>query len=992
MNVIVDKQLKGVNKERLNSIIDSFFAGCVKYDIYQLGLKFNTIPTKDLYTYQEILSNPRLTPEELAGVKRSIPADNAGGTVPTASQDPSNSGQNAVSGNDTSGSEFEKKFNELAFYFHNDRPDPNSNSVVSTVNFKTSFNAYQNQYFPSYKSIADSMYKDTNQYCKTNPTYCSQNKQVTAFWDNVITDNFKIIDNETDGLIASILKLVKEKNAKVDLTLLGSASAPASENYNVNLSTRRIDSVRKYLLEEQGGVLKPYEKQITINQIPIGEENKKADQFESIVVPKSIVGGDTGRDVNCNTNIIDGSNGKTTSNSQIYSVDAMACRRVKLTAKVTIPPSESKQDVNPEVSPETKPKTIDETIQPKKPVPEKTIEKKLKDGIGKRILRQLLSECDYFEIIEKEVPMLYDSIKEKIKYFNPAFHSMTPEGLNARLTFLNQCVRPGETIPIIGPDGKPKYNDAVNTSFGAPPVLVLRIGDFYHTKIIPKSVSFTYDPLVYDMNPEGIGVQPMIANVSMNFDFIGGMGLAKPVEQLQNALSFNYYANTEIYDERSVWTEDTSALDRTLIESILATQPLVTVDNAEGLSASDYGSTIGTIVNFNRVEGGETGEISYQEFMDKFREATVGYFVNTINQLESITKQTNYGVLQLANQYRDYISGETFTESVTFATPIYGKPTLADNAKVSLFKQLFDKVEADINSNDNPIVKKLFQTYNNITETEKTVIKKNMVNYVKNLSNTFTNQIQTIISELSQQQAEYIQNIRKIELVNGGSQGDLMSIDGKQLENGTPIVYNLTPGTKVSESTKQENPAITDTYIELEQDCQKVYNALDKYKKSLIDNQIWTDYYTSTGGFKPAGNKLEDNEYNKAFFMIVSRNFEDPNKLTEFKNYIISSEISSNNKLKKKFDNITDDYAKQYTKELESEVEIFEKYKESAVYKEFSEGADDLMYPLGKTRLLNYTTVPDTTNEAAKKDKLKSLFKTVNDGPVTSYLGKVKFD
>ncbi len=82
---------------------------------------------------------------------------------------------------------------------------------------------------------------------------------------------------------------------------------------------------------------------------------------------------------------------------------------------------------------------------------------------------------------------------------------MTPEGLNARLTFLNQCVRPGETIPVIGVDGKPKYNDAVNTSFGAPPVLVLRIGDFYNCKIIPKAVSFSYDPLVFDMNPEGIG-------------------------------------------------------------------------------------------------------------------------------------------------------------------------------------------------------------------------------------------------------------------------------------------------------------------------------------------------------------------------------------------------------------------------------------------------------------------------------------------------------
>ena len=42
--------------------------------------------------------------------------------------------------------------------------------------------------------------------------------------------------------------------------------------------------------------------------------------------------------------------------------------------------------------------------------------KKLKDGIGKKILRQLLSECDYFEVIKEENPFVYDTIKEKIKY------------------------------------------------------------------------------------------------------------------------------------------------------------------------------------------------------------------------------------------------------------------------------------------------------------------------------------------------------------------------------------------------------------------------------------------------------------------------------------------------------------------------------------------------------------------------------------------------
>jgi hypothetical protein len=98
-------------------------------------------------------------------------------------------------------------------------------------------------------------------------------------------------------------------------------------------------------------------------------------------------------------------------------------------------------------------------------------------------------------------------------------------------------MRPGETIPTIGPNGDKLYNDALNTSFGAPPVLVLRVGDFYNTKIIPTSLGFTYQ--TFDFNPEGIGFQPMIVEVNMGFNFVGGSGLANPVDTLQNALSFN---------------------------------------------------------------------------------------------------------------------------------------------------------------------------------------------------------------------------------------------------------------------------------------------------------------------------------------------------------------------------------------------------------------------------------------------------------------------
>jgi vacuolar-type H+-ATPase subunit H len=43
----------------------------------------------------------------------------------------------------------------------------------------------------------------------------------------------------------------------------------------------------------------------------------------------------------------------------------------------------------------------------------------------------------------------------------------------------------------------------------------------------------------------------MMAKVTLNVDLIGGHSLVGPINRLQNALSFNYYANTEMYDPRA---------------------------------------------------------------------------------------------------------------------------------------------------------------------------------------------------------------------------------------------------------------------------------------------------------------------------------------------------------------------------------------------------------------------------------------------------------
>lgn len=166
--------------------------------------------------------------------------------------------------------------------------------------------------------------------------------------------------------------------------------------------------------------------------------------------------------------------------------------------------------------------------------------------------------------------MVYKNILDKVRYFDPAYHSITPEGFNARLTFLHQCTRQGPTNAVTSGRVKGKETDesgntltngspdylkfAGNLSFGRAPYCILRIGDFFNTKICIDSMSINYDNnggVQWDLNPEGVGVQPMYANISISFKFLGGQDITRPIERLQNAVTANYYANASVYNRHA---------------------------------------------------------------------------------------------------------------------------------------------------------------------------------------------------------------------------------------------------------------------------------------------------------------------------------------------------------------------------------------------------------------------------------------------------------
>lgn len=199
--------------------------------------------------------------------------------------------------------------------------------------------------------------------------------------------------------------------------------------------------------------------------------------------------------------------------------------------------------------------SVDPNLLPQNEIaPEPVEQKPIDKNISTKITKRFYSECSYFEKLTQENPFVFDEFRQKIRYFHPAFHSTTPEGFNSRLTFLQQCTRQGPTMN--------NNEDTNNLAFGRPPVCILRIGDFYNTKIIIESVAVSYEPLLWDLNPEGVGVQPMLANVDISFKFVGGSTLDGPINKLQNALSFNYYSNSQVYDARA----DYISKERTIIK------------------------------------------------------------------------------------------------------------------------------------------------------------------------------------------------------------------------------------------------------------------------------------------------------------------------------------------------------------------------------------------------------------------------------------------
>ena len=635
MNLLVREHFKGMSDEESDNYINAFFAGAQDVDFYSLIQTYTTLDSNDRELIEQYL-NAGIEKQTITNVKYTsdpLPIDNG----------------------DTDNNKFTNiEWNtNNTFYFDNAIPTPTDVLTVANGDYLEHITEYTGK-TTTYPDILSSAMDTTLTDNDSNllfgfgtgktPTFEEKefvkNKISLAF--NELNTNFLELNKQLDEL--KIALSGKTVVGDVEIVIFTSTSAAGDNGANMYLGLRRIDSLMNYIvskLVKSNGTLTltPSIKQQTVVKyikegLPLGEiipsktlKSLGYDIDGNIFFNISTLGEDTNlKNVGSDTNVNCSSEFNNT-NLRIVSPTAFYCREGKVKIKYT--KSEGEKPVQKINVPITKLVVSSDTVDVTK--------KKPSIDVMKRIIMKTLSECHYFKKLEEDSPIAFKSLTEKLKYFHPAFHSTTPEGLNSRLTFLLQCLRPGDTIPIKGLSDNTDIG-ARNTSFGPPPICVLRIGDFYHSKIIIKDVNITYDDGVWDFNPEGIGVQPMIATVQLQVNFIGGQGLDRPVEKLQNALSSNFFANTEMYDERSIPTDGRIGYEN---KDKFTKEFLETLKNLDTAKTASVPSDPNKIAQGTFIGVGSGTKLVYTTVVDDFYTKSVNYTNKYKSAYEQIYK--SYG-------------------------------------------------------------------------------------------------------------------------------------------------------------------------------------------------------------------------------------------------------------------------------------------------------------------------------------------------------------
>lgn len=666
INLLVREHFKNMtNDDEVENYINAFFAGCEELDFYDLITKYSTLDVNEINSILQYLNKSNKT-------------DNLNNVINNQNEQINVQINPAFTPSNES---VVTKSIKANLKFDNGLPNKSNDDLISTSTYEELFNQYINKKdnYIQRLNMALNNLVNTN---FTNEKLYIFNSVNDAKVENIskqvndLTTRFDTFDNNFGDYVDSVSDLKQSlddnKVDKIIVNIKSTTSSIDTAKNNKALSVRRaysimIDFIKRISNNNSDNLsidLWPKYKDVKSNiendnftfnfKFPIrslGFENNNGEIYFNI----SAIGES---DINCkNKDFIN------ISDLNYTAPICFDCRQ----GDIDITYYEKQiNPVNPTVSPIS---TINTTVtNTPTTVNETNVYRPTLENMKKLVLK-VLNESYYFKQLEESSPLVFNSLKEKLTYFHPGFHSMTPEGLNSRLTFLHQCLRPGQTIPI--KDNAVNSTMPRNTTFGTPPICILRIGDFYHSKIIIRSVQYDYDEGLLDLNPEGIGVQPMIANVTLSVSFLGGQGMEKPIEILQNALSSNFYANTEIYDDKSINTittidgKSTELFLNQFFSGVTEQNKLnITTNSSEIIEGVSIGTIEGNEINYKNLIGDLKNYIdkyfeeygkTYNNITEKYGKILSSLFFSldyrTINEFDIYYNSSLYNTINLFGSY-----------------------------------------------------------------------------------------------------------------------------------------------------------------------------------------------------------------------------------------------------------------------------------------------------------------------------------------------------
>jgi hypothetical protein len=220
----------------------------------RIGVTYSKNPTccSDIYTYSTIKKEREIDTNSL-----NISLNNSENTT--------NSSSAAI----LAKSEF-KSLDDLnkklpvTLYFHNDAPNPKSIDTTTNLNYLTTYNEYIGM-IPQYKK----------EYAKglTGEKAKDAEEDIESFFIEYVNQGLEDLE-----IFRELLFKELNENKSIVMTVKGFASPLAKSDYNVNLTKRRISSLKNYLKEYDKAAFKPFldnnnpsGTKLIIQEVPFGE-------------------------------------------------------------------------------------------------------------------------------------------------------------------------------------------------------------------------------------------------------------------------------------------------------------------------------------------------------------------------------------------------------------------------------------------------------------------------------------------------------------------------------------------------------------------------------------------------------------------------------------------------------------------------------------------------------------------------------------------------